>query len=241
MPFDVREFPAGAEMVDREPRWVAVWLFIVCVMVLVMVVLGGATRLTGSGLSIMEWAPLIGRAAAAQRRRVASGCSISTSRSRNTTCSRGLRARRVQADLLAGVDAPAVGPADGVVFLVPLAGPVGARRDRRHGCARGWCVLFLLGGAQGAVGWFMVASGFFPGLDRGVAVPAGDPSGPRAGAVCGVAVDRAVVRWPTAAGIVRPRRPRRLAWIALGLVALTIVAGGFVAGLHAGLITIRSR
>src|SRR5438270_5849790 len=41
-------------------RAVAIWLFCICFMLLVMISLGGATRLTGSGLSIMEWAPLMG-------------------------------------------------------------------------------------------------------------------------------------------------------------------------------------
>src|ERR1700760_4632747 len=64
MPFDVRDFP-GAPPEDRAAgrrsrRLVASWLFTVAFMVLVMVVLGGVPRLTGSGLSIMEWAPLSG-------------------------------------------------------------------------------------------------------------------------------------------------------------------------------------
>ena len=47
--------------VPQQPgRTVAVWLFAVCAMILVMIGLGGATRLTGSGLSIMEWAPFRG-------------------------------------------------------------------------------------------------------------------------------------------------------------------------------------
>src|SRR3954452_11655994 len=41
-------------------RPVAAWLFGLCFMLLVMMSLGGAPRLTGSGLSIMEWAPLMG-------------------------------------------------------------------------------------------------------------------------------------------------------------------------------------
>ena len=62
MPFDVREFPAPADALRaaRNRRLVALWLFTVAGMILVMVVLGGATRLTGSGLSIMEWAPITG-------------------------------------------------------------------------------------------------------------------------------------------------------------------------------------
>src|SRR5215475_4866012 len=63
MPFDVRDFP-GAPPDDRAGRRagraVAIWLFIMAGMVLVMIVLGGVTRLTGSGLSIMEWAPFAG-------------------------------------------------------------------------------------------------------------------------------------------------------------------------------------
>ncbi|MFN3294996.1 MAG: COX15/CtaA family protein, partial [Gemmobacter sp.] len=38
----------------REP-WVGAWLLIVCALVLTMILVGGATRLTDSGLSITEW------------------------------------------------------------------------------------------------------------------------------------------------------------------------------------------
>ncbi|MBX9701117.1 MAG: COX15/CtaA family protein, partial [Acetobacteraceae bacterium] len=63
MPFDVRS-TARTETAGcpaRAPnRAVALWLFGVAAMIWAMVALGGATRLTGSGLSIMEWAPLSG-------------------------------------------------------------------------------------------------------------------------------------------------------------------------------------
>ena len=39
---------------------IAIWLFICCALVFAMVIVGGVTRLTGSGLSIVEWQPLIG-------------------------------------------------------------------------------------------------------------------------------------------------------------------------------------
>src|SRR6202165_4154136 len=39
---------------------VAAWLFVCCVLVFAMVVVGGVTRLTHSGLSIVEWQPLVG-------------------------------------------------------------------------------------------------------------------------------------------------------------------------------------
>src|SRR3990170_4813463 len=40
--------------------WIAIWLLVVCALVFAMVVLGGVTRLTRSGLSIVEWQPLMG-------------------------------------------------------------------------------------------------------------------------------------------------------------------------------------
>ncbi|MDB5414988.1 MAG: heme synthase, partial [Rubritepida sp.] len=63
MPFDARSFPAPSPAArgDRaNPNAVALWLLGMAAAIWVMVALGGATRLTGSGLSIMEWAPLSG-------------------------------------------------------------------------------------------------------------------------------------------------------------------------------------
>jgi cytochrome c oxidase assembly protein subunit 15 len=64
MPFDDRDFPnlpKGERAISpRSRRLVAIWLYSIAFMILVMTALGGATRLTGSGLSIMEWAPIMG-------------------------------------------------------------------------------------------------------------------------------------------------------------------------------------
>ena len=43
-----------------QSRAVAVWLFVTAALVFAMVVVGGVTRLTGSGLSITEWKPIMG-------------------------------------------------------------------------------------------------------------------------------------------------------------------------------------
>ena len=45
---------------SKSPGTVAWWLFACCAMVFVTMVVGGVTRLTHSGLSIVEWKPLIG-------------------------------------------------------------------------------------------------------------------------------------------------------------------------------------
>ena len=62
MPFDTRSLPADIAAAEQQDtrRAIAFWLLGVAGMVWFMVGLGGATRLTGSGLSIMEWAPIAG-------------------------------------------------------------------------------------------------------------------------------------------------------------------------------------
>ena len=49
-----------AHPTERGERAIAYWLLLCCAMIFVMVVIGGITRLTLSGLSITEWQPVIG-------------------------------------------------------------------------------------------------------------------------------------------------------------------------------------
>jgi heme a synthase len=234
MPFDVREFPAGAEMADRNRRLVAGWLFALCAMVLAMIALGGATRLTGSGLSIMEWAPLLGALPP-----------LSETEWRRLF---GLYQQIPQYRLLHegfGLDGfkhifwlewthRLWGRLLGLAFVVPLVWfwARGAIPRRLRGRL---VLLFVLGGAQGAVGWFMVASGFFP--DSTAVSPYRLVIHLAVALVLYIALlwTGLSVLWPLPAPV-PARAPRRLAWLAAGLLGLTILAGGFVAGTHAGLI-----
>ena len=107
-------------------------------------------------------------------------------------------------------------------------------RIERHVLPR-LALLFVLGGLQGAVGWFMVASGFLP--DSTAVSPY------RLVIHLALAlILYAAILWtalsalhPFRRRLVVPRLVRGLAFAALGLVSLTILAGGFTAGLHAGL------
>jgi cytochrome c oxidase assembly protein subunit 15 len=235
MPYDDREFPAGAAglLPDRRRRMVATWLFVVAAMIFGMVVLGGATRLTGSGLSIMEWAPLSGALpplSEAEWQRLF-----------------GLYRQIPQYELVnsgfALADFKRIfwlewahrlwGRLLGVAFLLPLVvfaarGMIGRRMLPRL------ALLFVLGGLQGAVGWFMVASGFLPDstavaptrlvLHLGLALTL-------YASVLWLALDL----WSAGPTTNDAPRLRAMAGLCVGLVGLTIVAGGFVAGLHAGL------
>jgi cytochrome c oxidase assembly protein subunit 15 len=142
----------------QRSRLTAVWLFAVAAIVGGMVVLGGATRLTGSGLSITDWKPV-------------SGALPPMSGAEWADLFRRYRAipqyRVVNPDMtLAGFKAifwwewshRLLGRLLGVTFALPLVGLLFTRRLPRR---LAWpCVgLFVLGGLQGLVGWWMVSSG----------------------------------------------------------------------------------
>jgi cytochrome c oxidase assembly protein subunit 15 len=238
MPFDVHDFPAASRL-DRAStranrRIVATWLFVVAAMIVVMIILGGATRLTGSGLSIMEWDPLMGvlpplsdaewhrlfrlYQAIPQYKLVNEGFGLD-----------GFKhifwlewTHRLWGRLI------------GLAFFAPLVWLFATARIERRLVPR-LAVLFILGGLQGAVGWFMVASGFLP--------DATSVSPVRLVVHLSLALALyAAIVW-TGLSVLSPARPgesspavvRALSWACLVLVGMTIVAGGLVAGLHAGL------
>nr|AQQ74736.1 hypothetical protein [uncultured bacterium] len=60
MSVDINKDIGGYDDRDRSSRTVATWLLIGVFMITIQVLLGGITRLTGSGLSITEWKPIMG-------------------------------------------------------------------------------------------------------------------------------------------------------------------------------------
>jgi cytochrome c oxidase assembly protein subunit 15 len=123
----------------------------------------------------------------------------------------------------------------GVVFLLPLVWFAVTGTLERRMVPR-LLLLFALGGLQGAAGWFMVASGFFP--DSTAVSPY------RLVIHLSLALILfAAILWtalstltPVPYSVPGAGRVRRLCQFACVMVALTILAGGFTAGLHAGLI-----
>ena len=237
MPFDLDDRAGRLETPrDRSNRlWVAAWLFTICGMLLVMIALGGATRLTGSGLSIMEWAPLSGVLPPWSNAEWERLFKLYQQIPQYSLMHEGFGLAGFKQIFWLEWIHRLWGRLIGVVFIVPLVvfGLRGAISRRL------WLRLFgffVLGGLQGAVGWFMVASGF-----------AADSTAVSAyrlvvHLLLALALYAAIL-W-TALGILRPgpwRAPTSpaFAWL-LGASALllpvTIAAGGMVAGLHAGLI-----
>lgn len=235
MPFDERSFPAYAETTQHDRRMVAFWLFAVCFMILGMVALGGATRLTGSGLSIMEWKPVAGVLPPLSHADWEKLFGLYKEIPQYALLHPGMGLSGFKQLFWLEWTHRLWGRLIGLVFLLPLIWFWATGRIERRLRPR-LVVIFLLGGLQGAVGWFMVASGFFP--DSTAVAPA------RLVVHLSLAlVLYAAILW-TGLSLLRPEADpgpgapwvRRLATASVTLIAITIVAGGFVAGTHAGFV-----
>ena len=227
--------PARARTVQatRSRRPVAIWLFVVCFMLLVMISLGGATRLTGSGLSIMEWAPIMGMIpplSSAEWNRL---YALYQQIPQYEIINHGFGIDGFKSIFWLEWTHRLWGRLTGIVFVVPLLvfavrRQISARLGIRFG------VLFCLGALQGVVGWFMVASGFAAGSTAVSAYRL------VMHLMLALALYSAIL-W-TALETLAPARiavaggTRRVLATLCAAVALTIAAGGFVAGLKAGMI-----
>lgn len=218
---------------DTRQHAIAYWLLAVCVMIYVMVILGGVTRLTYSGLSMVDWKPLTGwlppmtdeawRAAFADYQRFPEYRDINA----------GMTLGAFKGIFLMEYFHRLWGRLIGLAFLIPfvvflIRGWIGPRLLPRL------LAMFVLGGLQGALGWYMVKSGL---IDRP------DVSPYRLTAHLGLAlIVYAYILW-VALGLLFPagdgKRTSPIKGYARGLVALvflTILSGGFVAGNDAGLV-----
>lgn len=228
---------AAAQAVTRRAPHTAVglWLLACCAMVLAMAVIGAITRLTDSGLSIMEWAPLSGTLPPLSQ----------AEWERLFTLYRQIPQYQ-QVNAWMGLEEFKTifwweyihrlwGRLIGVVFALPLAWFwLRGRIDRKLGGRL--LIALTLGAAQGLLGWFMVASGFAERTD--VSQYRLTAHLLLALAIYAYLLWLALgVLWPQPERSDDPAAPalRRALQGLLALVALTIASGGFVAGLNAGL------
>src|SRR5690606_30238315 len=145
-------------------RSVGIWLLGCCAAIFAMVVIGGITRLTGSGLSITEWNPVMGvlpplsdaewQRLVDQYRQIPEYVHVNA----------GMTLAEVRTIFWWEYIHRLLGRAIGLVFLIPLLWFWWRGRiDRPLGLKL--FGIFLLGGLQGVVGWWMVKSGLADRLD----------------------------------------------------------------------------
>lgn len=207
------------------------WLYVVAGLVFVMVIVGGATRLTDSGLSITEWKPLLGAIPPLGDADWNEAFRKYQMIPEYHLVNRGMTLEAFKFIYWWEWSHRFLGRFIGVAFFAPFVVFWATRRIERAAIPR-LLVLFVLGGLQGLLGWFMVKSGL---VDRV------DVSQYRLAAHLTLAMSiYAAIIW-TALGIgAKPRHvlgssAGKWAMGIVGLVLLQVALGGFVAGLKAGL------
>lgn len=215
---------------QHRPRAIAIWLLAIASLVLGMVIVGGITRLTESGLSMVRWEPVKGvlppmnnaawlrefaaYQASPQYALVNKGMSIAAFK----TIYFWEYLHRLLARFI------------GVVFALPLLW-FAVRRAIPAGYGVRLTVIFALGGLQGVIGWWMVASGL---VDQ----PAVAHERLATHLLMALTIIVACI-WTGLDLLSKPQmisRPRPTGWIApfAALLFVQIGFGAFVAGLRAG-------
>jgi cytochrome c oxidase assembly protein subunit 15 len=137
---------------------VAIWLFAVAALIVAILVVGGATRLTGSGLSITEWRPVTGAIPPLSDAAWAAEFQKYQRIPQYEFINRGMTLGAFKAIYWWEWTHRLLGRLVGVVFAVPFLVFLATRSIPRRLIWR-CVVLLLLGGLQGLVGWWMVSSG----------------------------------------------------------------------------------
>ncbi len=222
------------QMDPRARRQVALWLLLCCSMIFAMVILGGVTRLTGSGLSMVEWDPIFGVVPPLDQAAWEEVFAKYRQSPEYLKVNVGMDLHGFKSIYWFEYSHRLLGRTIGTVFLLPLLYFLWRRRLSARLAARlGFA--FVLGGLQGLLGWYMVKSGLVDNphvsqyrltahLSLALVIYAyllwllydlvfADRGDPPANATPGL---------------------KKAAMLLLALVATTIVSGGFVAGLKAG-------
>ena len=214
---------------DNHDRWIARWLTVCAAVIFGMILLGGVTRLTDSGLSMVEWQPIMGTIPPLNQ----GDWEIAFEKYKQFP-----EFQKINYNMdLAGFKVifmyeylhRVLGRLIGLLYFLPLVYFL-VRGMVRRPLLPHLLVLFVLGGCQGLLGWYMVKSGL---VDRP------DVSQYRLTAHLGLAVlVYAYMVW-LILKLTAPMRsipPMASRW-PLGLAALVflmILSGGFVAGTDAG-------
>ncbi|MEZ5572183.1 MAG: COX15/CtaA family protein [Halioglobus sp.] len=218
----------------RYDRQVARWLLFCAAVIFAMILLGGATRLTHSGLSIVEWKPLLGAIPPLTEQDWQSTFDKYKQFPEYQKVNQGMSLHAFKSIFMYEYLHRLLGRLIGVIFALPLI--YFALRGRlRPGLAPGLITLFFLGALQGLLGWYMVKSGLVenPRVSQyrltahlGVAV-----------AIYGYMVWLAFDLLFTRDSLIRSERGRYARWslVLVALVYLMILSGGMVAGTRAGL------
>jgi len=222
----------------RKPRArasIVAWLLACCLLVYAMVVVGGVTRLTHSGLSITEWQPIVGAVPPLSDAAWQDAFAKYQQTPEYQQVNRHMTLAEFKPIFWMEWAHRFLGRMIGLVFLIPFLWFLArGRLDSR--LAFRLAGVFVLGALQGLMGWYMVKSGLVD-----------DPRVSQYRLVAHLALALLIygaLLW-LVLGLTAPRAAagstdpimRKLRRFSVGLIALvfvTLLSGGFVAGIRAG-------
>jgi cytochrome c oxidase assembly protein subunit 15 len=219
-----------SDFVDNKSKQVATWLLVCCALVFAMVVLGGVTRLTGSGLSMVDWRPITGVLPPMSDSQWQQMFELYQQTPEFQKKNAFMDVHDFKGIFWLEYLHRLLGRTIGIVFLLPFLyfmwrGQIHKRETPKY------ALMFVLGGMQGVLGWYMVKSGL---VDN----PNVSQYRLTAHLVAAFAI-YAYMLWVALTLLFPSGETGRHAWygktLALTtLIAVTIISGGFVAGLKAG-------
>jgi len=226
-------------IIDAHRHIVRFWLYGVAALIALMVIVGGITRLTDSGLSIVEWRPVTGTVPPLSENAWAAEFEKYKTSSEYELVNKGMTLNEFKRIYWWEWAHRLLGRVIGAAFLLPLLlfqfrGWIEPRIKWRL-----W-LIFALGALQGGIGWWMVASGLVGRVDV-----AQERLSIHLTMACLILI---AVVWTArrlapvtsvASAAVASAIPRRLAWTAVTILSLLVVQialGGLVAGLKAGFV-----
>jgi len=219
---------------NADHKAIAIWLLTCCAVIFGMIILGGVTRLTGSGLSMVEWAPIMGILPPLNQAEWQEAFLLYQQFPEYQLKNFHMSVEDFKSIFWFEYGHRLLGRSIGIIFLLPFL-YFFFRGKIEKALSPKLIIMFILGGLQGLMGWYMVKSGLV-----------NDPhvSQYRLTAHLGLAVViYAYMLW-VALGLLYPKfndiqknadnKIARLSLIITGIIVITILSGGFVAGTHAG-------
>lgn len=213
-------------------RQIAIWLLICCATIFAMIILGGVTRLTGSGLSMVQWKPIMGVLPPLNHAEWLNTFELYKQYPEYQLKNFAMTLDEFKSIFWFEYAHRLLGRSIGVIFFFPFLYFLLAKKVQR-GLTPKLLFLFILGGLQGLMGWYMVKSGLVD-----------DPhvSQYRLTAHLGLAIVIYAYMFWLALDLLSPGErdyyvdalSSKFALTISGLIFLTILSGGFVAGTRAG-------
>lgn len=216
---------------------VRAWIYLLAALVVAMVAVGGATRLTGSGLSITEWRPVTGAIPPLSESAWLAEFERYRAIPQYALVNKGMTLPEFKVIYAWEWGHRQLGRLIGLAFALPLAwfwwrGRITGR------LALAMLGIGALGGLQGAVGWIMVQSGLQPGMTAVAPVKLMlhlTLASVILASLIWVATGLKAAAHPSGRGEAPARAAAIGAKVLLALVLLQIALGGLVAGSRAGL------